>query len=134
MINGAGSHIISGLSIGNYTADVNFDGNYKFNFTEKSVEFEVKPKAEPPAIDVNVPADAETPEFTIKLPSDATGTLTVTINGKTYTTNLVNGSATITVPGLADGTYNAVISYSGDAKYPAVTKNSNLTVKTQFIK
>ena len=134
VINGAGSHIISGLSIGNYTADVNFDGNYKFNFTEKSVEFEVKPKAEPPAIDVNVPADAETPEFTIKLPSDATGTLTVTVNGKTYTANLVNGSATITVPGLADGTYNAVISYSGDAKYPAVTKNSTLTVKNPVYK
>ena len=134
VINGTGSHIISGLSIGNYTADVNFDGNYKFNFAEKTVKFEVKPKAEPPAIDVNVPADAETPEFTIKLPSDATGTLKVTINGKTYTANLVNGSATITVPGLADGTYNAVISYSGDAKYPAVTKNSTLTVKNPVYK
>ena len=134
VINGTGSHIISGLSIGNYTADVNFEGNYKFNFTEKSVKFEVKPKAEPPAIDVNVPADAETPEFTIKLPSDATGTLKVTVNGKTYTANLVNGSATITVQGLADGTYDAVISYSGDAKYPAVTKNTTLTVKNPVYK
>ena len=134
VINGVGNHIISDLSIGNYTADINFDGNYKFNFTEKSVKFEVKPKAEPPAIDINVPADAETPEFTIKLPSDATGTLNVTVNGKTYTANLVNGSATITVPGLADGTYDAVISYSGDAKYPAVTKNSTLTVKNPVYK
>ena len=134
VVNGTGNHIISGLSIGNYTADVYFEGDYKFNFTENSVEFEVKPKAEPPEIDINVPADAETPEFTIKLPSDATGTLNVTVNGKTYTANLVNGSATITVPGLADGTYDVTISYSGDAKYPAVTKNSTLTVKNPVYK
>ena len=59
--------------------------------------------------------------ITINLPSDATGTVTVTIDGKKYTTEVVNGKAVIKVHGLPAGKYNAIVVYSGDAKYNSTT-------------
>ena len=61
----------------------------------------------------------------IILPNDATGTVTVTIDGKTYSTKVVDGKAVFVIPDLPAGVYKATVRYSGDAKYNstvAVTK------------
>ena len=78
---------------------------------------------------VSVPDEAFTiPEngsdYSICLPSDATGTLTVTVDGKTYSQELVNGKATVTVPELSEGSHNVTVTYSGDSKYAPVTKTT----------
>lgn len=84
-----------------------------------------------PETDITTPADSETPEFTVNLSDDATGSLIVSVNGKNYERELENGKATISVPGLADGTYEVMVKYSGDGKYSGFTKYVNVTIKTQ---
>jgi hypothetical protein len=69
--------------------------------------------------------------LTIALPSDATGTLTVKVKGQTYTRQLVNGKATVTLP---DGSYDAVITYSGDSKYAGFNITKQVTVKKPVVK
>ena len=64
----------------------------------------------------------------ITLPGDANGTVTVNINGKTYTSNVNNGQATFKIPDLAMGEHDMIVSYSGDAKYPATSYKNILNV------
>ena len=107
------------LSAGTYKVDVSYPGDLRFNSTSKSAIFTVKAIAS-----LTTQVSGSTVTFT--LPSDATGTLTINVNGQTYTKTLTNGKATIT---LADGTYNAVVTYVGNSKYADFTKTVKVTVK-----
>ncbi|PWB88285.1 bacterial Ig-like domain (group 1) [Methanobrevibacter thaueri] len=62
------------------------------------------------------------------MPSDATGNLTVSINGKNYTQELVNGSAIVNIPELNPGNYNAIVTYSGDSKYNPISVNASVSI------
>ena len=82
---------------------------------------------------VNVSDDAFTiPEngsdFSISLPGDATGMLTVTVDGKSYSQNLTNGKATVTISELGVGSHNITVSYSGDSKYVPTSKSSVVVI------
>lgn len=77
----------------------------------------------------NKTKDSKNPTYSINLPEDATGNLTVTIANKTYTKELVNGSASIEVTDLPVGEYDVTVSYSGDAKYAPITKTTKASVK-----
>ena len=57
-----------------------------------------------------------------------TGNITVIINDKKYSVNLVNGIATLTVPNLTPGTYNVKIVYEGDEDYAKSFYYCNYTV------
>ena len=88
-------------------------------------------KTVPPADSINIPnpADSKTPTYSINLPN-ATGNFTVSVDGKVYETKeLVNGSASITVNGLADGNHSVVVAYSGDDNFAEVVKNITVTIK-----
>ncbi len=78
---------------------------------------------------INVPDEAFTVpdlgnEYSISLPSDATGTLTVTVDGVSYSQELVNGKASVTIPELGEGSHNITVTYSGDSKYASSSKSS----------
>ena len=123
---------ISGLAINNYSVVVKYSGDDNYLENETEISFNVT-KAEIDNIDdvlnVSTPSGSETVSYTINLPSDATGNLTVTVDGKdTYTKNLVNGSATINVADLSQGDHSIVVSYSGDAKYEGISKNTTFHV------
>ena len=61
----------------------------------------------------------------IHLPEDATGTVTIVVDGKSYTAPLVDGKATFKIPGLKVGEYGVDVYYSGDDKYlPTNTTDS----------
>ena len=63
-------------------------------------------------------------DYSISLPGDATGTLTVIVDGKVYSQELVNGKASVRIPELGKGSHNITVTYSGDSKYAKVTKTS----------
>ena len=44
------------------------------------------------------------------------GTLSVIINGKEYSADVVNGTATVEIPGLNGGTYNVDLKYTGNQR------------------
>ena len=90
---------------------------------------------------VNPTMDASADEITegenatinVELPIDATGNVTTTVNGKTYSSPVDNGKAIITIPGLEYGNYTLPVTYSGNDKYNPLTKDVNLTVKEDEI-
>ena len=122
--NGESSVNISDLAVGNYTVVARFAGDDKFNEATNSTGFSV--------LKVNVPVTNETisipesdaTEYSVSLPSDATGTLTVTVDGKDYSETLTNGKATVNIPELSEGSHNITVTYSGDGKYSPITKFS----------
>jgi predicted outer membrane repeat protein len=83
------------------------------------------------AFSTNVPAKSKSSTFSIKLDEDATGDFIVNVdNGKIVKkASLINGSASITVDNLAEGSHQITVSYSGDGKYAPITQNSTLTIK-----
>ena len=123
---GTNSIPVSGLILGDNDVQVVFNDDSGYSDTIYKV---VRVSKIIPTVDISTPT-TNTPEFSIDLPSDATGSLIVKIGGKTYTKNLVDGKATISVPDLADGTYEATITYTGDEKYDAFNKKTNVTIKT----
>ena len=65
----------------------------------------------------------------IILANDAQGTITLTINGKDYVFDVVNGVSNIEMPELEDGSYSYTITYSGDDKYSSFTVTKDIVIK-----
>ena len=86
--------------------------------------------AEKPEMSVFV-ADIEegsTAQVSVTLPSDATGKVTVSVNGQTYTAAVEGGQAFVDVPGLKAGDYKVKVTYEGNGNYSKISKQADLKV------
>ena len=128
----------NGVAVVNITAPYYGTFSYSVSFEEKGkytlktqtgsvviskLNVDLNPEFKSPVqVDENV-------TFKVQLPKDATGTINVITRMVTYSVELVNGSANITVPGypLAQS-YSPSISYSGDDRYNANSTPVNLVV------
>ena len=97
--------------------DVSDSGNFKVNKVDSAIDVAVS--------DIKVGEDAV---ITVKLFSDATGSVTVTVNGKDYTEPVVNGVVNVKVSGLKADTYDVAVKYSGDNNYNDAVATSSFTV------
>ena len=127
--NGKASAIFKGLASGNYTVKVEYSGDDNYNANQSTANFMVF-KISDYNMDISVSEIKEGVNSTISidLPKDATGTVTVEIDGKKYTANVIDGTANVIIHGLSAGDYNITTVYSGDAKYDSMTKKGNITV------
>ena len=127
--NGKAVKTISGLKADDYIVTVKYAGDNNYNEATADAEFSVS-KISDYNMDISVPEIKEGVNSTISvdLPKDATGTVTVEIDGKKYTANVIDGTANVIVSGLSAGDYNITTVYSGDAKYDSMTKKGNVTV------
>ena len=128
VVNGKGNVTGVKLAAGTYDFTAKFAGDNNYNDVGDSGNFKVN-KVDS-AIDVAV-SDIKVGEdavITVKLLSDATGSVTVTVNGKDYTEPVVNGIANVKVSGLKADTYDVAVKYSGDNNYNAVVATSSFTV------
>ena len=128
IVNGKCTFHADKLAAGSYNFNARFAGSNNYNEVSDSGKFNVYKVDSAIGItvkDINVGEDAV---ITVKLFSDATGELTVTVNGKDYTANVVNGRATVSVSDLKAGTYDVVAKYSGDNNYNAAVATSSFTV------
>ena len=121
--------VIGGLKAGTYDVFVKYIGDNNYNSAQNTTKFTVL-KISDYNMDVTVPEFKEGVNSTVgvDLPKDAEGTVTVEIEGKKYTANIINGTAKVNIPGLSVGDYNITTTYSGDAKYVSMTKKGNITV------
>ena len=121
--------VIGGLKTGTYDVFVKYIGDNNYNSAQNTTKFTVL-KISDYNMDVTVPEFKEGINSTVgvDLPKDAEGTVTVEIDGKKYTANIINGTAKVNIPGLGVGDYNITTTYSGDAKYVSMTKKGNITV------
>ncbi|WP_410319930.1 Ig-like domain repeat protein [Methanobrevibacter sp.] len=127
LINGSASVELTGLNPGNYSANVAYSGDVKYGATEKTIQFEI-PKISTTLENMIVKSNITVPTISAILPFDATGNITVVVSGKSYTKELINGNATVDLDGLAPGSYNVTVTYSGDGKYDSSAKIVNVIV------
>ena len=121
--------VIGGLKAGTYDVFVKYMGDNNYNSAQNTTKFTVL-KISDYNMNVTVPEFKEGVNSTVgvDLPKDAAGAVTVEIDGKKYTANIINGTAKVNIPGLGVGDYNITTTYSGDAKYVSMTKKGNITV------
>ena len=108
------------------------DPNY--NSTPTTKEIMVKVGAIP-VISPSSVIEKENFTITVKFPTDVTGNVTVTIGNQTVNGTLVNGTILLNFTGLKAGTYNVLVTYSGDENYGRFEnlKVSALTVKSRYV-
>ena len=70
----------------------------------------------------------EDDDIIIELPKDATGSVIVSINGKTQTVPIKDGRAVVDISDLEPGNYTVVANYPGDSKYPPVSNSTTFEV------
>ena len=131
VINGKGNITLTGLDNGNYTINLEFSGDETYPYSNRTVEFTIdNPVAQNATMSVNASVENNNVEISVEMtPADATGNITAAVNGENYAEAIVNGTATINIPDLAEGNYTVLLSYSGDDKYNPLSKEVNVTVE-----
>ena len=117
IVDGKGVLIISNLAAGDYAVDVNYAGDNKYVASSNSTKFTISKLASSVAVDVGDIVVGEDAVVNVVLPDDATGSVTITVNGKDYVVDVKYGVANIAISDLAKGNYNVSVKYSGDNKY-----------------
>ena len=123
LVDGKASIIVLGLPAGTYNATLTYSGDGEYDKITKVVSFTVTEESS-----IRIIYDGKS-TFSVGLPDDATGTLTVTINEDSYTSQLSNGFASIILRDLGTGEYNATAVYSGDDMYSSITQNETVTIQ-----
>ena len=126
---GFGSQTASGLPVGNYTVTVIFDGDYKFNPDEKSVQFEVAPKFD---LDLTVSVEdiieGQNANVKIHTIDIFNGNVTISLNGNNQTVNVVGGVGNWTYFEMPAGNYTVTVSFDGNASFNSDSKSAKFKV------
>ncbi|WP_298517607.1 Ig-like domain repeat protein [uncultured Methanobrevibacter sp.] len=121
---------IPNLCAGHKTAKVYYSGSRNYNPNMETVSFTVNKIKPNMTGKSNDPIDSgKKIHIVIKLPTDATGTVSIVIDGKKYTSPVKAGKAIFDIEGLSAGKYNVTAYYSGDDKYYPDQIKLTLTVK-----
>ena len=134
VINGIGYLTLNDLTEGNHTIHAIFNGNDYFNeFTADDSVIKVN-KINVTSITVNtnspiyVSQDAVLDISLIAEKHKVNGSVIVNINDKNHVVVIVNGSGSLTVPNLPNGTYNVKVTYEGDEKFTNISYTGDFTV------
>ena len=125
---GKASVTVSGLPAGLKDVYVRYNGDVLYRPSENTTTFNVlkyTPTMDIDAPDITVGDDGV---ITVTVPGDATGTITIEVDGRTYTQDVINGTAVFVVPGLKEGTHEIKAYYSGDDKYLPITSTGSIRV------
>ena len=125
---GKGQLAVPGFKEGEHTVVAKYPGSQNYTNSSNSTTFKVTrntPEVSIDSQDINV-GDMET--ITVTVPKDATGNVTITVAGKTYTAPVKDGKAVFNVPGLKAGNYAVDARYNGDDKYDSLDVNGTFTV------
>ena len=124
--NGSAKVTVPELVAGNHTVEVKYsgDGKYAAVIKTSSVNVKMDVPVNSTSIKVTLAVGSKSPKFNITLPDDAKGYVVVSINGVDYFAAVENGTAIVSVPSLAYGSYGVNVIYSGDDKYNSLMKNT----------
>lgn len=120
---------INGLGGGVYPAKLYFANDTKYQAVIKP--FEIVLKKIDIVINVIAPPTyvGDNATITVTVPQDAGGNVTIKVNNKTYTQNVVDGAAVFTVSNLPYGTYTVEADYHGDRKYNPDDESETFNVR-----
>ena len=124
VVNGTAVVEVGNLTAGPKTVAVEYsgDGNYSSGYAIGNFTVEQSPVVPEFAV-----IDQGNGTVVVVVPEDAKGNVTVTVDGKTYTAEVVNGTAVIELDDVTPGTHEVEVVYSGDDKYANVTKTETIT-------
>ena len=137
VVGGKTKFTLPDLAEGEYYYTVFYYGSPKYSVFTSSGTMKINSKGsdvagnstvEPKITIPNLDESSSDATVEISLPADAAGTVTLTVDGKDYVFDVVNGKADVKLPELTDGNHPYTITYSGDSKYSSVTNNGSLKV------
>ena len=107
-----------------------YDGDDKYSQSEPmTVKFTVSKATSPISASGDIVVSGEDSQVTVQLPEDATGIVTITVDGKKYSAELVNGKAVFVIPNLPVGKYEVYVHYSGDKKYDSNSTTTFIVIE-----
>ena len=130
--NGVATVTVSDLKAGDYTVAVKYAGDNNYNAVDVTKGVNVA-KADA-ALNVIINNVDYGNVFTVNAVltgvnnAPLTGDVIVTVNGKDYTVNVVNGKGNVTGVKLAAGTYDFTAKFAGDNNYNDVGDSGNFKV------
>jgi hypothetical protein len=117
IVNGVAELTIEDLPNGVYDAKLTYEGDDKYLPCTTTVKFTVYKVKAPIEASGDVIKEGDSATVIVTVPDDATGTITITVDGKKYTEEISDGKAVFKVPGLVKGDWDVDVEYSGDDKY-----------------
>ena len=130
--NGVASATVPGINAGYYTIVVKYAGDNNYNAVDVTKGVNVA-KADA-ALNVIIDSVDYGNVFTVNAVltgvnnAPLTGDVIVTVNGKDYTVNVVNGKGNVTGVKLAAGSYDFTAKFAGDNNYNAVSDSGKFNV------
>ena len=128
VVDGKGTLTLSGLASGSYDVVAKFNGDDKYLASEASAKFNVAKLASTIAVNVSDIEVGEDAVISIAVPEITSGVVSVTVGDAIYNVAVVDGKGTLTLSGLASGSYDVVAKFNGDDKYLASEDSAKFNV------
>ena len=128
VVDGKGTLTLSGLASGSYDVVAKFNGDDKYLASEDSAKFNVAKLASTTAVNVSDIKVGEDAVISIAVPEITSGVVSVTVGDAIYNVAVVDGKGTLTLSGLASGSYDVVAKFNGDDKYLASEDSAKFNV------
>jgi hypothetical protein len=119
---------ISMKKVGKYTANATYLGDEKYLPNSSRTTFKVDKVDSAVTIEVENTVAGNDVVVKVTVPDDAAGNITVQIGNTTKVVKAHGGENTISIPGISEGTYDVVVTYSGDDHYDSKTVNTTIIV------
>ena len=128
VVDGKGSLTLSGLASGSYDVVAKFNGDDKYLASEDSAKFNVAKLASTTTVNVSDIKVGEDAVISIAVPEITSGVVSVTVGDAIYNVAVVDGKGSLTLSGLASGSYDVVAKFNGDDKYLASEDSAKFNV------
>ena len=128
VVDGKGTLTLSGLASGSYDVVAKFNGDDKYLASEDSAKFNVAKLTSTTTVNVSDIKVGEDAVISIAVPEITSGVVSVTVGDAIYNVAVVDGKGTLTLSGLASGSYDVVAKFNGDDKYLASEDSAKFNV------
>ena len=128
-INGNATFYITDLIHGDKSVYATYEGNNKYVSNSTTAKFTVYKRDSFVKVNVTNSTVGSGAVINVTVPKNATGQVIVSINGTDYSINVTNGTGSITVYNLGNGTYDVNVTYTGDEQYLASNNSTKLGIE-----
>ena len=119
---------IADLTTGDYPVFAYYNGDKYYKISYNSTTFNVAKLASTTTVNVSDIKVGEDAVISIAVPEITSGVVSVTVGDAIYNVAVVDGKGTLTLSGLASGSYDVVAKFNGDDKYLASEDSAKFNV------
>lgn len=119
---------IADLTTGDYPVFAYYNGDKYYKTSYNSTTFNVAKLASTTTVNVSDIKVGEDAVISIAVPEITSGVVSVTVGDAIYNVAVVDGKGSLTLSGLASGSYDVVAKFNGDDKYLASEDSAKFNV------